>query len=283
MGRAHLYIGTGIALGSLLTAGWLRESPSVAIAVLSCGAVLGSVAFLLPALSKCIEGAGSVVLGPSGLKIHSQEWTVQTDEPIRTFMPPQPTNETNSEMAISACDEGRRIVSAGRPGEPVDLERALACFEEAATLDPEYWEPRINIAQVFLLRQELEQALALATDVRVRFAEHEQAFAKAGLIIAKVLELRIPAEATVEQRRKGYSAIVGILKDSLRKCAGHMTTRTSLGRALLLSGVGQSKLVEYLGECMGYESFRLRFREALVADGLMERFRETLPEFELDS
>lgn len=253
------------------------RSQAAALAIIPAGLILSVVIFLLPAMAKRIESASSVKIGPKGVEITELEWKAYSNQPLRTNIPRRPTDSTSDARAKTFCQKGREVVFQRARGQTVDLDLALRHFTQAAALDNEYWEPQCNIAHIYLLKGHLKEALSMAADVRLRFCDNPLAFASAGLIMAKVLELRIPPQATEKLKEKAYERIQRILEDSLESCPGHMTTMTSLGQVLLKLCRPRDEMRQFLSKCLQREDFKEKFAEVLKEEGLRGRFEDDFP------
>jgi tetratricopeptide (TPR) repeat protein len=261
------------------------KAPGVAATAIGAGLMVAILLFFLPLLWRRLDQGGGLTVGVSGFKIPPLDFTVRSREPLVTYSPPSPTDSTTNPHAKTLCDAGREIVfpkpgaSNLTSGREVDLNKALEYFRQAAELDPNYWEARLNIAQVMLIKQDLPAALALASDVRVRFFSDPLAFARATLIIAKVLEMRIPPQVLKEQLRNYYEPILRLLRESLLRCPKHMVTRTSLGKALIKSQANAEEKLSFLRDNLDDLEFKKRFKEALMADHdpLLDAFEEEFP------
>jgi tetratricopeptide (TPR) repeat protein len=222
---------------------------------------------LLPAIDNVIRKARKGKLSPRGI-----EWETRT-ELVRIAVPTNPTNTTDRAEAIRLCEQGRMIVR-----EHGDLETALELFTRAFRLDNRYWEALVNQANILFLLGRVHDAVSAANRVRTQFDNIGLAYAKATLVIAKTLEMRILESASEEQQEADYRMISGLLEESLTKLKSHITTRTSLGRVMLLSGTHKETIEKFIEESLEYDEFAEAFLKALEAEKkLTERFREEFP------
>ncbi|MGV3683016.1 MAG: hypothetical protein ACO1PM_25345 [Acidovorax sp.] len=262
---------------SLAAANW-TSSAFVSGVIVIAGAGVTVVMLFLPAFDRADKGRFK--LGPNaGVEI---VWDVRNTRPHRTAMPAEPTNSTKNKQAIKLCEEGRNLIRAKTQGEPVNLEKALSLFVDAAKLDDAYWEPRINIAQIYLLQGKLQEAHLEAETIRLAYADIPLAFAKAGLIVAKVIEQRISDADEQKTKRLHYRRIVKILQGNIEECKEHLTSWTSLGRALVLSGASPEKMKEFLADANQVAGFRNEFIEALKRDNISVDPQKSLAEMEFD-
>lgn len=248
---------------------FVPKGQGLAMTVVSAGAVVCIVLIL-----GTRPGKGSVKFNENGATI---EWDVRSDYAIRTVFPEIPTDSTKNVQAISLANEGRALVKVKSSNPEVDLSAALEKFQQAAALDKEYWEPRINIAQILLLSGQLKDAFSEAESVRLVFRDVPLAYAKAGLIIARVMEQGISGDDPDEMRNARYAQIAALLKENLERCAGHLTTMTSLGRALILAGEETEVIREFLSDALQYPEFVSAFKHTLEKEELLQQFNEQFP------
>lgn len=256
----------------------ISMNSSHGIIVIIAGVFIAALLILHSSIEKLVErkGSGELSLSPTGMTI---SWEVMSDQPIRTVFPENPTDTTNDSVAKSYCEQGRAIVKAKNADNQVNLEEALGIFRKAIELDDKYWEPRINIAQILLLTGRLMEAYSEADTIRIVFSNIPLAYAKAGLIKAKVIEQGLSAKSNVSEKQSKYVMIVEILRENLERCPGHLTSMISLGRAMLLSGSDTDEMKEYLSESMQYKEFAAAFLRALRRDGLLDSFNNQFPGF----
>ena len=266
-----------LVLGFLAGYFFVLKSGVAAATVVSAALVLALVVLFLPAIERRLEAGGRVSIGAKGLEIDSLPWKARVDEPLLTIIPTSATDSTRLDQARALCNRGREIISHAGGGETPDLDSAFACFREAAVLDPNYWEALINLAQVMLIRARLTEALATSADVRVRFASDPLAFCKATLIFAKVLELRIPRNATPDVIAKEYNTIAQLLREALVRLPEHMATRISLAHALLMARVEPQQVKAFLEEGLHFDQFRAKFRWLLQEEKMLADFQRDFP------
>ena len=138
------------------------------------------------------------------------------------------TNSAQNQKAIELYNEGCTLMQTKSDDKEVDLNKAIKKFRKAASLDSQYWEPRIGIAQCLLLAGQTRNAFSDAESIRLFFPGEPLAFAKAGLIMAKVIEAGILHQDDKDEQRSKYRVI--LLCESLKKCPGHVTSMKSLRR-----------------------------------------------------
>jgi hypothetical protein len=254
----------------------LKSTPaSIVIAV--CGLILTIIIIFHKPLDTKIKKNGYFRFIAPGFDVTL--WTARVDNPIRTVIPDHPTDTTTNEEAKKLCQEGRDLVAPKATGKEANLNLAFEKFYTAYKLDTNYWEPRINIAQILLIWGQLDRAYGWAADVRTNFSEIKAAFVKAGLIMAEIMERRIDPKMSKESLQSEFKKIATILEDSLKKDPEHLTTRYSLGRVLLLCGVDKKIIEDFLMESIKYKDFRERFRDILQSTGLKNMFKKDFPNF----
>ncbi len=258
----------------------LSGSPWTGAALALGGAFLALVILFFPELRNLLKTSESIKIGPTYMKFESQ-WTASRTKPIHTIIPTIVTDATSNEKAKALCERGREYVAPKEKGTPVDLDAAMRCFQEAAELDNDYWEPRINIAQILLLKGLLKESFAAATEVHIRFRSDKLAYVKAGLIMAKVLEQRMPPGQKLAEKRVGYGAIMELLQENLRSLPEHLTSRISLGCALLEFQGEASEIRAFILGSAVFPGFMEAFVEALKKEGLFDQFRSQFPDINL--
>lgn len=258
-------------VAAVVSALFVPNGQRLAIVLVVAGAVVPIVLLL-----GSRPGKGEVKVTHKGVTV---EWDVRSENAIRTVFPEISTDSTKNQQAILLANEGRDLIKAKSSNHHVDLSTALEKFRQAAALDQEYWEPRINIAHVLLLTGQLKDAFAEAESVRLVFRGVPLAYAKAGLIIARVIEQGISEADPEEIRQARYTQIAELLKESLLHCPGHITTLTSLGRALILAGQGTEEIRKFLSDAFQYQEFVSSFRQTLEKEELLQQFNEQFPGF----
>jgi tetratricopeptide (TPR) repeat protein len=276
----HKHFAGGAFIASLLVSAYLAgPAPAAAAVSIACGLVLAFVLLFLPVIEGRIAAGGSVKIGPTGLDLGPLPWRARKDRPLLTIIPENPSDSTANPQAREICQRGRDLVSRRAAGEVVDIEAAVGYFREALVLDPDYWEAQINLAQTMLIKGRLHEAMSLASDVRIRRSDNPLAYAKANLILAKVLEQRLQPDQAEESTRKEYHRIVEILRESLQRLPEHMSTRISLGHALFRSAAGQQEMEAFLRESLRYREFKKQFAWLLKEEQLLSRFENRFPGF----
>ena len=208
-----------------LGVGSFAASPTFGIAAVCAGAFIAGVFLLYPVIEGLSKRKGKGEISFSPAKGATIKWEVRSDQPIRTIFPEKPTNSTENQEAIRLCDEGRALIKRKSSGEDVSLDVALEKFRQSAILDPKYWEPRINMAECYLLSGRMMEAFSEAESIRLLFSETAPlAFVKAGLIMAKVIEEGISPEDQEDDRRSRYRVIANLLRENLEKYPGHLTS-----------------------------------------------------------
>lgn len=277
--QSHQVCASLLFLASL-GVGNFTGSPTFGIATICAGAFIAGVFLLYPVIEGLSKRKGRGEISFSPAKGATIKWEVRSDQPIRTILPENPTNSTENPEALRLCDEGRALIKLKSSGEDVNLDVALEKFRQSAILDPKYWEPRINIAECFLLSGRMIEAFSEAESIRLLFSETAPlAFVKAGLIIAKVIEEGISPEDQEGDRRSRYRVIANLLRENLEKCPDHLTTMISMGRVLLLAGAPEGELKEFLFQAKRLRAFREEFRRSLEREGMTEAFSSQFPEF----
>ena len=270
--RLTTVLGTGVFLICVLILPLFQDNYSVILTILIFGSLISVVIILSPTLRKM-----SAKMNISPVDGFTVEWDAVSRQPIRTILPKHPTNSTRNLEALRLTNEGRELVSKKTSNHRVDLTPALEKFQEAARLDETYWEPRINIAQILLLTGKLKDAYAESEAIRVAFRHVPLAYAKAGLIAARVIEQTVFKEDSETKRQNRFAQIIGILEDNLAHCPGHLTTMTSLGRAKLLAGANVDEMREFLDNAHQYPEFAKEFKKALISDNLLQNFNSQFP------
>ena len=253
------------------------EMPTtVAILVVLGGVLVSAMIVMSPALQKF---AGKIWVSPDGvhLELKASKWDVRNDQPIHTVFPERPTDSTDNQEAIKLANEGRNLIKKKTVDHEVDLVAALKKFKQAALLDDRYWEPRINIAQILLLTGQIKDAFAESEAVRVAFRRVPLAYAKAGLIMARVMEQRISEKDSDDKRHANYTQIANLLKDNMERCPGHLTTMTSLSRVLLLAGTDATEMRTFLKNMFQYPGFVTEFKRTLEQEELLAKFNLEFP------
>ena len=269
------YVYAGLFLACVLVAGYLAvtKEPSILPAIIViAGAVVVIVLYLATR-----PGKGEITIDPK--KSLTVKWEVRSDQPIRTVFPDRPSDSTTNQEAISLANEGRALIKAKGHGHEVNLSTALTKFEQAAHLDDNYWEPRINIIQILLLTGHLKDAFTEAHAVRAKFGDIPLAFAKSGLLIARVMEQGLSDDDPETKRQSTYKTIANVLQDNLHHCSGHVTTMISLGRALLLAGASANDMHDFLSGSFQYPDFVTAFKQALEREQLLDQFNRQFPGF----
>ena len=260
--------------------GSFAESPTFGIAAVCAGAFVAGVFLLYPVIEELSKRKGGGEISFSPAKGATIKWEVRSDQPIRTIFPEKPTDSTENREAIRLCNQGRALIKRKSSGEDVGLDVALEKFRRSASLDPGYWEPRINIAECHLLSGRMMEAFSEAESIRLLFAEAAPlAFVKAGLIMAKVMEEGISPEDQEDDRRSRYRVIANVLRENLEKYPGHLTSMKSRGRVLLLAGAPEGELKEFLLKAKQSSAFAEEFRTSLEREGMIEAFASQFPEF----
>lgn len=263
-----------------LGVGSFAVSPTFGIAAVCAGAFIAGVFLLYPVIEGLSKRKGRGEISFSPAKGATIKWEVRSDQPIRTIFPEKPTNSTENQEAIRLCDEGRALIKRKSSGEDVSLDVALEKFRQSAILDPKYWEPRINIAECYLLSGRMMEAFSEAESIRLLFSETAPlAFVKAGLIMAKVIEEGISPEDQEDDRRSRYRVIGNLLRENLEKYPGHLTSMKSMGRVLLLAGASERELKDFLLRAKESSAFDEEFRTSLAGEGMTEAFSSQFPEF----
>lgn len=279
--KIHHVVAATVFLACVLASAFIT-SGAVAIAVVGAGVFVAALFVLHPTIDAMTHRKVSGELNLSATTGVTVKWEVLSDQPIRTVFPENPTDTTNNEEARQLTQDGRAIVRSKNTQGDVDLSTAFEKFRAAANLDRGYWEPRVNIAQILLLTGNLKDAFAEAGSIRVAYEEIPLAYAKAGLIMARVIEQGISEEDTEEDRKGKYHMAQGILQQNLMKCPGHVTSMTSLGRTMLLAGADTQQMREYLNEAIQYREFAEEFRKALDREEMLDAFSSQFPEFVQD-
>lgn len=263
-----------------LGVGSFAVSPTFGIAAVCAGAFIAGVFLLYPVIDGLSKRKGKGEISFSPAKGATIKWEVRSDQPIRTIFPEKPTNSTENQEAIRLCDEGRALIKRKSSGEDVSLDVALEKFRQSAILDPKYWEPRINMAECYLLSGRMMEAFSEAESIRLLFSETAPlAFVKAGLIMAKVIEEGISPEDQEDDRRSRYRVIANLLRENLEKYPGHLTSMKSMGRVLLLAGASEGELKDFLLRAKRSSTFDEEFRMSLAGEGMTEAFSSQFPEF----
>lgn len=248
------------------------KSAVAATGIASAGLLLAVVLLLLPAIEVALRKASKAKVTPTSI-----EWEIRR-EPVRVVVPTTPTNTTSHEEAVRRCDEGRSILASKQRGEEVDLDQAIASFETAVRLSPDYWEALFNLAAALLFKGQAALARSVAEKVLHRFGSVEPlAHSKAALLIAKVDELRIAEDDAEREQESRYSAIASDLEKSLRQNPSHITTRLSLGRVYLYARTEEEKIHSFIDESLQFPDFRRSFSDALDKEGLVEEFVDRYP------
>lgn len=276
----HFVIGAAVFLASIAAAVLLASHSTVAtIAVVCAGVFMGGIFVLYPVFQNVASRKGKGQIDFSPTKGVSFQWEVRSNQPIRTVLPTEPTNTTQNERAISLCEEGRLLISSQSTNKDALLDEAYSKFKAAATLDPGYWEPRLNIAQILLLRGKLKDAFSEAESIRLIYPETPLAFAKAGLIMARSIEQQIGLDDPIDERQRQYQTICNILRGNLKHCSGHLTSLMSLGRAMLLAGASVEEMSSFLEVAARIPEFKEQFFDALKREGILDKFKEQFPDF----
>lgn len=263
-----------------LGVGSFAVSPTFGIAAVCAGAFIAGVFLLYPVIEGLSKRKGKGEISFSPAKGATIKWEVRSDQPIRTIFPEKPTNSTENQEAIRLCDEGRALIKRKSSGEDVSLDGALEKFRQSAILDPKYWEPRVNMAECYLLSGRMMEAFSEAESIRLLFSETAPlAFVKAGLIMAKVIEEGISPEDQEDDRRSRYRVIANLLRENLEKYPGHLTSMKSMGRVLLLAGAPEGELKDFLLRAKQSSAFDEEFRMSLAGEGMTEAFSSQFPEF----
>ncbi len=269
--KSHHIGAVVVFLGCIITSS-LTGDTATAISIVCASVFVSGLLLLYPTIENISDrkGTGELVFSPS--KGVTFSWEVRSNKAIRTVFPEKPSNTTNNESAVKLCNEGRAIVKAGSGNKEQNIKIALEKFRKAAELDTEYWEPRVNIAQILLLTGNIKAAFSEAEGIRLYFNNTPLAIAKSGLIMARVLEQSISSKDDIEHTKLIYKKIVIILKDNLIRCPGHLTSMISLGRALLLSGADEKRMKEYLLDALQFGEFKNEFKKSLDREKMLDKF-----------
>lgn len=273
--KQHHMASVVVFLGCVIAASF--SSTPVGIAIVGAGAFVSALFLLYPAIEKLTDKKGTGELSFSPAKGVTISWEVRSDQPIRTVIPENPTDSTKNQKAKALCDQGRSLVKRKTKDKNADLKSALNKFKEAAELDKDYWEPRVNIAQIYLLTGRLEEAFSEAESIRLVFSSEPLAYAKAGLILARVIEQGLSKDDSAEVKRDKYQVVNKILERNLDVCKGHLTSMISLGRAKILAGADDSEMSSYIKDAMQYKGFKDEFKKSLEREKMLDKFNESFP------
>ena len=237
--------------------------------------VLGGIALATLLLISVIGGKGSVRVQKDGMSV---EWDVRKLEPIDTLVPSRTTDSSESGDAKRLCQEGRDLLASHAGGGSINLEEAYSLFERAAEIDPKYWEPKMNMAGILILRGELEKAFTMASEIRMQHHDNVLAFADASLIMASAIETSIDSNSHQQVRSK-YEKIIEILDEALAKAPEDDVVRSALIKSLILGGGERDRVGDYVRGGLKNAGFRGEFSAALEADNDLKReFASAYPE-----
>lgn len=237
--------------------------------------VLGGTVLAALLLISVIGGKGSVRIQKDRMEL---EWDVRKLTPIDTLFPSQTTDSSVSGDAKRLCQEGRDVLASHAGGESVDLGAAYSLFERAAEIDSHYWEPRMNMAGILILRGELEKAFTMASEIRMQHHDNALAFADASLIMASAIETSIDPKSH-QQARSKYKKIIEILDEALARAPEDDVVRSALIKSLILGEGERDRVDDCVRGGLKNAGFRRAFSAALEADNDLQReFASAYPE-----
>jgi hypothetical protein len=195
---------------------------------------------------------------------------------IKRTIPDKTSDSSQNEDARGFCNEGRGYWDKG------SLYRALSRFHMAFNLDSQYWEALLNISAIYVQLKKLSDAFIVASIVRVKFVKDKYpeniAFARAGLIIAKIIELQMKAGLSNEQMiADEYNRILIILKDSLSKCPSHIRTQTNIIATMIEAKKPLDEINNALEKWGNNENFDKDLYIVLKSENIKEEFKILFP------
>ena len=167
--KQHYLVAAILFLVCVIGATVFHESVAVSIVLICAGALVATIVLFSPTFNQK-ESTGKFRFSRKGVVF---EWKIH-DNQIRTILPQNQTNSAQNQKAIELYNEGcnlARIALARIKSDDkeVDLNKAIKKFRKAASLDSQYWEPRIGIAQCLLLAGQTRNAFSDAESIRLFF------------------------------------------------------------------------------------------------------------------
>ncbi len=260
------------ALGVAGAAYFHEKSTSLAIVCVIGGIALGCLCLFAITGRK---SQGKMIIDVRNQRAELQ-WKVRQAEPLDTISPPSITNSTDKIDSIAYCQKGREILRNHG-----DLDEAYRHFSDASASDNSYWEPKVNMAGIHLIRGELDLAYRVAEEVRnfSTSTNNNLAFSNASLIMASVLETSIDPDSAPDTKEKEYRKVVNILDEALNRSPHDVVVRSAKIKAQIVGEFEKEDIVKEIMASCDDEAFRNEFATVLASDEELKKvFVDELPE-----
>lgn len=209
------------------------------------------------------HGDGRFSFSQSGVEV---DWKVRQQAPIDTITPVNVTNTTSSAQARDLCQKARAILGSKGANTSANLDEAHVLFQQAAKIDPDYWEPRANMAGILVIKGRLQEAYEIANKIRISSGANTLAFANASLIMASAIETSISPSADVKIKAEKYKKIVLLLNEALERAPDDVVVRAAIIRTYILLGEDKSSIEGEMQRGLDYEGFRAELVASLNQD-----------------